>query len=786
MDETNTTNAKLNLFFPNWVNESLVKYVIIPALGMMMIFAASWLFEKQLYIVFDMETYLVWHNILEFSSVIVAIIIFLLSWYAYSQLGNRREFFLGLAFLVVGVLDFMHALSFFGMPAFVSPNSVGKAINYWIISRLIQAIALAGSGFISTRPNFQPFIRPISMMIAWLFISATFYMVTYQPHLIPAMFVEGEGLTQTKIWLEYSVVIIILLAIGKYILIFRKTKSHTIQVLLLGLTFFIFSELSFTLYASAFDSYNLLGHIFKIGAMVSIFQALFVSSIQEPFTKRQQAEALLESERNLLRILIDNIPDYIFVKDQASKFILSNISHANAAGLTPNELIGMTALEAFPSEVATQFHLDDEQVLLTGEILINQERATVNEEGQSTWVLTTKVPLYDESKEIIGLVGISRDITERRQAEEKIIIAETNQRSLLESTDDFIVLSDAQGYPIFFNSSYAKVMKELLDIDMKAGIKPHELLPNAEMRQWWDNQHLRVLSGEKFTIEYTQSLSDEEKLHLEITYNPIEKDGKIIGFSEFSRDITERKQAEEKREQLLTELGHKNAELERFTYTVSHDLKSPIITIKGFLGYLEKNALEGNIEAMKKDIAFIANAADKMEQLLGELLELSRIGRLVNPPEQISIEVIVNTALDLVSNANEREFSLEIMPNLPTIYADRVRILQVFENLIGNAIKFCRYKSDARIEIGVREDNSEMVIYIQDNGIGIDPKYYENIFGLFNQLDPAIEGSGVGLAIVKRIIEAHDGRIWIESEGKEQGCTFCFTIPEKEADIIHS
>ena len=119
------------------------------------------------------------------------------------------------------------------------------------------------------------------------------------------------------------------------------------------------------------------------------------------------------------------------------------------------------------------------------------------------------------------------------------------------------------------------------------------------------------------------------------------------------------------------------------------------------------------------------------------------------------------------------------MPNLPTIYADRMRVLQIFGNLISNAIKFSRHKSDARIEVGVREDKEETIIYVQDNGTGILPKYHENVFGLFNQLDQSIEGTGIGLAIVKRIIEASNGRIWVESEGKDMGCTFCFTFPQQ-------
>jgi signal transduction histidine kinase len=239
-----------------------------------------------------------------------------------------------------------------------------------------------------------------------------------------------------------------------------------------------------------------------------------------------------------------------------------------------------------------------------------------------------------------------------------------------------------------------------------------------------------------------------------------------------------RKWAETERESLIQELENKNTELERFTYTVSHDLKSPLITIKGFLGFLEEDTKSGNTNRLKADIQRIGDAADKMYGLLNELLELSRIGRLQNEPEVIPFEVLAREALDLVDgNIQAYNVKVEIQRGMPSVYGDRLRLLEVVQNLLDNAAKFMGKQSDPCVEIGQRgEENGMPVFFVQDNGIGISPEHFERVFGLFNKLDAATDGTGVGLAIVKRIVDLHGGRIWVQSEvGK--GSTFLFTLP---------
>ncbi len=237
------------------------------------------------------------------------------------------------------------------------------------------------------------------------------------------------------------------------------------------------------------------------------------------------------------------------------------------------------------------------------------------------------------------------------------------------------------------------------------------------------------------------------------------------------------------KQQFIEELETRNAEMERFTYTVSHDLKSPLITIRGFLGVLEKDLKAGQTERVKDDIERINSAAGTMARLLDELLELSRIGRVVNAPEEVALVDLAREAAEhLAGVIGERDVEIVIAPELPVVRGDRPRLFEVLQNLIENAVKFMGDEPRPRVEIGHRPGGGEAVFFVRDNGIGIGRRYHEKIFGLFDRLDLTIDGTGIGLALVKRIVETHGGRIWVESEDGGGGSTFCFTLPRGDAD----
>lgn len=246
-------------------------------------------------------------------------------------------------------------------------------------------------------------------------------------------------------------------------------------------------------------------------------------------------------------------------------------------------------------------------------------------------------------------------------------------------------------------------------------------------------------------------------------------------------DITERRRASQEREKLIAELEIKNSELERFVYTISHELKTPLVTIAGFSGILANDIEEGDKNKLTSHLRHITGAVDTMSVMLNELLELSRVGRIINTPETVSMRELIHDVAKMVERqAAERGVTIEIESEIPDAFGDRIRLREVLQNLTENAIKFSADQPDPRIKLGWRDDGSDPVYYVQDNGKGVDPAYHDKIFGLFERLDPRVEGTGVGLALVQRIMEDHGGKIWVESEGAGNGSTFCFSIPNRQ------
>ena len=621
-------------------------------------------------------------------------------------------------------------------------------------------------------------------------------------------------------------------------------------------------------------------------------------------TARKAAEKALQESLLRQTAILDNIPDLAWLKDEESRFIAVNEPFAQACGLASTELIGKTDLEIWSEELAQGYRKDDFEVMRSGKRKHVEERL-VDSAGCERWVETAKTPIFDTGGKLIGMAGISRDITERKRMEDALQKSELHYRAIVENTTDLICRFLPDTTLLFVNEAYCRYFgrnreqlngTQFLDLIPEGdweGVRSHvrhvfetqkpvtyshevvtsggeirwqqwtdsvilnnrgevvelqsvgrditeqrqieDALRNSQRRlstamratkigvwEWdirtnkayWSDENYKVLGLEPGSIEakyenWAKCLHPDDapaanakvseallnRSDLNIEFRVLWSDGSIhwindigslmlnekgepLGMYGIQMDVTERKRAEEERERLIGELEAKNAELERFTYTVSHDLKSPLVTIKGFLGFVHQDIASGSMERLHNDLERIGSATKKMEQLLWDLLELSRIGRLVQPSEEIPFDDLAREALDVVhGQLTARGVAVHVQPNLPIVFGDRQRLIEVLQNLFDNAAKYMGMQADPIVEIGFRGmEDDKCIFYVRDNGMGIMPQHHERVFGLFNKLDVHSEGTGVGLALVKRIVEFHGGRIWIESEGNNSGATFCFTL----------
>lgn len=378
---------------------------------------------------------------------------------------------------------------------------------------------------------------------------------------------------------------------------------------------------------------------------------------------------------------------------------------------------------------------------------------------------------------------LEHEISERKRIADALADSESRYRLIVTNTNDLIIKFDIHNTLSFVSPSYCTLFNKT----------ESELLGTSFMPLIHDDDRQNVADSINTMLEPPFSCYHEERTLTADGWQWLgwsnkglcNESGAVTEIIAVGRIISERKKAEEEREDLIRDLEQKNEEMEAFTYSVSHDLKSPLITIIGFISFIQKNLRKKKYSEIPELADRIFKAATKMSQLLDDLLYLSRVGRVVKPPEAFSFKQLCYDVKELLSiRISQKKVSVHIADDLPDVYADRQRILEVVINLVENAIKFSATDENPEkphITIGskngVTSQSVQHVLYIKDNGIGIDDAYKERIFKLFEKLDANSVGTGVGLALVKRIIDNHQGTIWVESEGKGTGCTFFFTLP---------
>lgn len=382
--------------------------------------------------------------------------------------------------------------------------------------------------------------------------------------------------------------------------------------------------------------------------------------------------------------------------------------------------------------------------------------------------------IFNEENLPVHMRGTVQDITEQKKAEEALRVLNIYNRSLIEASMDPLVTIGPDGKITDVNKATELITgysrSELIETDFsdyfteseKASTGYQQAFVKGEVRDYpLEIQHR---DGHLTPVLYNASIYKDEA-------------GKVIGVFAAARDITERKKAEELLNLKLEELARSNAELEQFAYVSSHDLQEPLRMIASYLQLLQRKYQGKLDDKADKYIYFAVDGASRMQNLINDLLEFSRVTTKAREFEPTDCKSILEQVLlDLKVSIKENETSISY-GSLPVVMADSVQFTQLFQNLISNAIKF-RSEKAPEIEVSAKKETDQWLFSIKDNGIGIDPKYSERIFEVFKRLNKREEypGTGIGLSICKKIVERHGGQIWVESEyGK--GSTFYFTLP---------
>ncbi len=498
-------------------------------------------------------------------------------------------------------------------------------------------------------------------------------------------------------------------------------------------------------------------------------------------TVRKRAEEALQANEQRYRELADSLPQVVFELDERCNLTFVNRNAFDVFGYTEEELAGgLNALQMIAPEDRDRAARNIQRVL-QGEPLGGIGYLALRKDGSTFPISIHAIRILRENRSV-GLRGFLIDQTAQKQAEDALRKSEELHRLLTEESPFGVSMISADGRYRYVNAKFIELFGYTLDEiptgrEWFASAFPDETTREAA-RSAWIADLKAAKPGEFRPRTFTVTCKNGSQKVICFRSVTLSTGEQLVLYE----DITDRKRAEAERAAILKELSVKNRELEQFTYTVSHDLRSPLVTIEGFADMLRKDVEQNNPAQAMSDLQYISTAASRMDELLSATLKLSRIGRMANPSEDVPFGTLVHDAL--AQTAGELQASgvdVAIADQFPTVHVDRLRIAELLVNLISNSIKYRGGRQDPRIEIGERMDGDETVFFVKDNGIGIDTSEQEKVFEIFYQANKQNEGTGAGLAIVRRIVEVHGGRIWIESElGK--GCTVCFTLPVVRAD----
>jgi PAS domain S-box-containing protein len=489
-------------------------------------------------------------------------------------------------------------------------------------------------------------------------------------------------------------------------------------------------------------------------------------------TERKRVEETLRESEMKFRSVVESANDAIILANESGDIISCNKGAHATFGYTQEELHGkpidFLLSEQFRDNIGLgSFKLTGSKPNTIGRTV---ELRGLRKNGSE---FPLELSLVDwKIGEGTFYSGIIRDITERKRTEGKLY--EIN--AALENAVDCISFLDMQGRYLSVNRAYANVMgcnvNEMIGMEWQKTVHPSDLEREV-------NAHMEMLKSGKVKFESRGFRKDGSTFFQEVTIiKNIDKNGQLKGHYRFVRDVTERKMAEERQAQLLKELESANRELNDFAYIVSHDLKAPLRAIGSLATWILTDYTDKFDKDGKEQMNLLLSRVKRMHDLIEGILQYSRAGRTKEEKVEVNLNELVPGVIDMIGSPENIEIKIE--NELPTILCEKIRIQQVFQNLLSNAIKFMD-KPKGEINIGCVEDGASWRFSVADNGPGIEEKHFGKIFQIFQTLSPrdVFESTGIGLSVVKKIIEMYGGKVWVESK-VNHGSTFFFTLPKVE------
>jgi len=495
-------------------------------------------------------------------------------------------------------------------------------------------------------------------------------------------------------------------------------------------------------------------------------------------TEELELEAELKKSEQRLQAVLDNTSAVVYIKDAQGRYMLVNREFESLFGVTMDELIGKTDYDLFPREFADAFRDIDRQILERGQTIEVEEMAP-QPDGPHIYV-SSKFPLRDENDRVFAVAGISTDITSLKRAEEQLRESQRRLDLALTSAEIGAWSWDLETDELFWDDRMHDIFglrRGSFDGSNEAFIAC--LHPEDRARVEQAMRHCIDHPDNDLDIDYRVVWPEGHIRYVTCRGAALRgEDGKPVRVTGVCLDISERKQAEQQLQRYAKRLEASNRELEEFAYVVSHDLQEPLRTLQFFSDSLQADLAGKLDEQSRGDLQFIADAAQRMQQLVRDLLALSRTGRAELKRDRVPLAECVGDAVDALSN-RIREMGAQIeVGELPDVQGDRTMLTQVFQNLIGNALKFVKPDTTPRVHVTATRRDTMCLVCVADNGIGIKPEYAKKIFAPFQRLHAAseYEGTGIGLAICRKVVQRHGGNIWVDSEGSN-GTRFCFELP---------